>query len=142
MLLKILSSKAAWAVFLVAAVVLLAVGSDHPPATSAGARISQLESLVKCPGCEDLSIAQSNASSSVALRTQVVGWVHDGWSNQRIEQAVVDRYGPSGLLVPNSGARSVLYLVPLGAIGVAVVLLGIFLWRRQRSNRPAPGRAS
>jgi cytochrome c-type biogenesis protein CcmH/NrfF len=126
-------------VFLVAAVAVLAVGSHHPPASSYSARISQLDSLVKCPGCEDLSIAQSNASSSVALRGQVAGWVRQGWSNQQVEQAVVDRFGPSGLLVPESGARSVLYLVPLGSIAVAVVLLGAFLWRRQRSERAAVG---
>ncbi|MGH9171859.1 MAG: cytochrome c-type biogenesis protein CcmH [Acidimicrobiales bacterium] len=135
---KLLSSRVAWGLFAVAAVAVLAVGSDHPPPTSAAARISQLESLIKCPGCEDLSIAQSQAASSVALRGQVVAWVHDGWSNQRIENAVVDRYGQSGLLVPATGARSVLYLVPIGLIVVAAVLLGLFLWRRQRSARASP----
>lgn len=130
---KLLSSRVAWSVLLVIAVALLAVGSINPPSSSAAARISRLDSIIKCPACEDLSIAQSAAPSAVALRVEVAGWVHRGWSNQRIEQAVVDDYGPGGLLLPPaSGIDGALYFVPLGAIASAAVALGSFFWRRQR----------
>lgn len=130
---KVLSSRSAWGVLGVLAIVLLVIGSINPPVSSASARISRLDSIVKCPACEDLSIAQSNAPTSVTLRDEVATWVHAGWTDQRIEQTIVDRYGQSGLLLPSaSGLGALLYAVPLAAIGAAAVCLGWFFWRRQR----------
>lgn len=130
---KILSSRAAWALLGVVTVVLLVIGSINPPSSSASARMSRLDSIIKCPACEDLSIAQSDAPTSVTLRNEVANWVQAGWSDQRIEQAIIDRYGPSGLLLPaDSGVDALLYAVPLVAIGGAAGGLGWFLWRRQR----------
>jgi cytochrome c-type biogenesis protein CcmH len=135
---KLLSSRVAWALLLVIAVVLLVIGSITPSVSSAEARISRLDSIIKCPACEDLSIAQSDAPTSVTLRNDVATWVHAGWSDRRIEQAVVARYGPGGLLLPAaSGIDAALYFIPLGAIGIAVVLLAVFLWRRQRRSTAA-----
>ncbi|HXY42903.1 MAG TPA: cytochrome c-type biogenesis protein CcmH [Acidimicrobiales bacterium] len=132
-MIKLLSSRLAWAILLVIAIVLLVIGSINPPASSTAARISRLDSLIKCPGCEDLSIAESEAPSSVTLRNEVAVWVHDGWSNERIEQAVVARYGQSGLLLPSAaGVDAALYFIPLGAIAVAAGVLGSYFWRRQR----------
>jgi cytochrome c-type biogenesis protein CcmH len=130
---KLLSSRLAWALLLAIAIVLLVIGSINPPVSSAAARISRLDSIVKCPACEDLSIAQSDAPTSVTLRNEVAGWVHSGWSDQRIEQAVVARYGPGGLLLPSgTGVEAALYFIPLGAIAAAAAVLGWYFWRRQR----------
>jgi cytochrome c-type biogenesis protein CcmH len=130
---KFLSSRLAWALLLVVAVGLLVIGSINPPSSSAAARISRLDSIIKCPACEDLSIAQSDAPTSVTLRNEVAGWVHSGWSDQRIEQEVVSRFGPGGLLLPSAtGVEAALYFIPLGAIAIAAVALASFFWRRQR----------
>jgi cytochrome c-type biogenesis protein CcmH len=130
---KILGSRIAWGLLAVITVVLLVVGSINPPSSAAAARISRLDSIIKCPACEDLSIAQSDAPTSVTLRNDVAAWVHAGWSDQRIEHVVVSRFGPGGLLLPEaSGVDALLYAVPLGAIGVAAACLGWFFWRRQR----------
>jgi cytochrome c-type biogenesis protein CcmH/NrfF len=136
---KILSSRIAWAVLAASAVVLLAIGSVHPPPSTAAARTSYLDSIIKCPACEDLSIAQSDAPSSLTLRHEVAGWVATGWSNQRIEQAVVARYGYGGLLLP-AGSRldATLYVVPVALIGVAAIGLGSYFWRRRRRPAVAP----
>jgi len=133
---RVLSSRLAWVALLVTAIVLLSIGSVHPPASTAASRASYLDSIVKCPACEDLSITQSDAPSAVTLRHEVAGWIAAGWSNQQIEQAVVARYGPGGLLIPTgSGLDAALYVVPIAVIGVAALGLGSFLWRRRR--RPA-----
>ncbi len=135
-MMKALSSRIAWALLLVIAIVLLLIGSITTPVSSATARISHLDSIIKCPACEDLSITQSDAPTSVTLRNEVAGWVHSGWSDQRIEQEVVARYGPSGLLLPSgSGIDAALYAIPLGAIAVAALSLGWFFWRRQLRRR-------
>jgi cytochrome c-type biogenesis protein CcmH len=130
---RILGSRPAWALLGVVAVALLVIGSINRPTSSATARVSRLDSIIKCPACEDLSIAQSDAPTSLTLRNEVTAWVHAGWSDQRIEQTVVDRYGPGGLLLPAaSGVDTLLYAIPLGAIGAAAACLGWFFWRRQR----------
>jgi len=136
---KVLSSRIAWVALAATAVVLLAIGSVHPPASTAAARTSYLDSIIKCPACEDLSIAQSEAPSSMTLRHEVADWVAAGWNNERIEQAVVARYGPGGLLIPaGSGLDATLYLVPLAAISAAGVGLGSYLWRRRGSPAVVP----
>lgn len=133
---KVLSSRISWVVLAVLAVVILVVGSGRPAPSAASARISKLDSLIKCPGCEDLSIAQSQAPSSVTLRNEVATWVQAGWTDQAIENAVVARFGPSGLLVPQArGVAWALYLVPIGLIGTGALCLGLFLWKRQRRWR-------
>ncbi len=126
------ASQAAWLVLAVVAVSALTFGSIHDNPSSDAARVSQLDSIIKCPACEDLSIAQSDAPSAVALRHRVSTFVSQDWSNARIEAWVTDRYGSNALLVPpTSGLSETLYVVPVVAIGVAVVGLGWYLWRRR-----------
>lgn len=123
----------------VLAVVLLAVGSVHPPPTTTGARIAHLEAVIKCPSCEDLSLSESNAPSALTLRREVATDVRAGWSDQRIENWVVARYGPGGLLEPEaSGASLALYVVPGAIVVGAAACLGWALWRRRRVS-PAAG---
>jgi len=128
------SSRTAWLFIAVIAVAVLAIGSSHGGGSNVKAREAQLDSLIKCPACQDLSIAQSDAPSSMALRRRVAGFVKQAWSNARIEAWVTGRYGTDALLVPpSSGANATLYIVPVAAIGLAVAGLGWYLW----SRRPA-----
>lgn len=130
-----LASRAAWLLLAAVAIAFLAYGSWHTSPSSAKARIASLDSLIKCPACEDLSIAQSDAPSSVTLRHEVARFVDKGWSDARIESWVTARYGSDALLIPqSSGDSAVLYLVPIGLVGLAVAGLGWYLWRR----RPGP----
>jgi cytochrome c-type biogenesis protein CcmH len=130
---RVLGSRASWALLGLVAVVLLVIGSINPPSSAASARIARLDSIIKCPACEDLSIAESDAPTSVTLRNEVATWVHAGWTDQRIEQVVIGRYGPGGLLLPaSSGAGVLLYALPLGAIAAAAACLSWFFWRRHR----------
>ena len=77
--------------------------------------------------------------SAVSLRHRVATFVHEGWSDARIEDWVVGRFGSNALLVPpTSGVSSTLYLVPTVLVGGAAVGLGYFLWRR-RSPRDGAG---
>lgn len=104
------------------------------PATqsSAATRIAHLESLVKCPSCEDLSVAQSNATTAVAVRHEIAADVAAGKSDDQILTSIEDAYGPSILLSPpTSGLGVLLWVVPL-AVVVALVVVGIRLRARWR----------
>ncbi|MHB1986765.1 MAG: cytochrome c-type biogenesis protein [Acidimicrobiales bacterium] len=127
------ASRAAWATLAVIAVAVLAFGSVHPGPSPGGARAAQLDSVIKCPACEDLSIAQSDAPSSITLRHEVARFVAQGWSDGKIEAWVTARYGSDALLVPpTTGASEMLYIVPVAAVGVAAGGLGWYLWRRRQ----------
>lgn len=128
--------RLAWLGLAVAAVALLALGSVHPPRSSESARSAYLDSVLKCPSCEDLSIAESDAPSAVTLRRRVSRWVGEGWSNARIEQAVVASYGESELLVPESGGvNTTLYVVPVALIAIAAAGVGWHLYERHKPRR-------
>ncbi len=131
---SLLATRSAWALLAALAVAFLAFGSVHGNPDSPKARISSLDGIIKCPACEDLSIAQSNAPSAVTLRHEVARFVDEGWSDARVESWVTNRYGAAALLVPSSaGAGETLYLVPVGLVGLAVAGLGWYLWRRRPS---------
>jgi cytochrome c-type biogenesis protein CcmH len=135
--LSVVSSRPAWLLVVVVAAVALGVGSVHSGQTSSAARIAHLDSVIKCPSCIDLSIAQSDAPIAVGLRAEVAAWVHEGLSDTRIEQLVVARFGEQVLLVPSgSSADVLLWAVPVGVVGLAGVLLAMYLWRRRRLEVP------
>ena len=110
----------------VAAVVVLALVST--PATSSTAqRVAHLETLVKCPSCQDLSVAQSTSSSALAVRHEIETLVAKGESDTQILTSIEAAYGPSILLSPStSGLGALLWLLPSAVfvgLGVTVVVL-------------------
>lgn len=127
---KTLRSFRLWCVALVA-VAALAIATA-PSAPSAATRIAHLESLVKCPACEDLSVAQSNATSALAVRNEIVAKVHQGRSDSQILTSLEDVYGPSILLSPpTSGLGVILWAGPLLVL-VLIAIVGVRLARRRR----------
>lgn len=120
---------------------LLVVGARRPTSTPAASRIAALESEIRCPSCEDLSIAQSDATSATGLRHEVSALVHGGWSDAAIEAKVESQY-PGTLLVPTGGAGVLAIALPLGAIAIGgVALIGVLRSRRRRGGSSAADEA-
>ncbi len=91
-----------WTALGVVLVVALIVGSgvlSSPPPTAAQ-RASAIESALRCPSCEDLSVAESSASTAVTVRATVTQLIAEGRTDQQIESYLVDRYGSSIVLDP------------------------------------------
>ena len=113
----------AWTFLAALVLVAVAVVLVNPHAPSAAARVAHLETLVRCPSCEDLSVAQSTSTSSLAVRHEIAQLVAAGVSDSSILTRLESTYGPSVLLSPpTSGIGVVLWLVPL--LGV-LVLIGV-----------------
>ena len=126
---KVLRSFSLWAGALV--VVLALVLMTAPSAPSAQSRIGHLESLVKCPSCENLSVAQSNATSSVAVRDEIRQRVRAGESDNQILTSLEATYGTSILLSPStSGLGALLWLAPLVLV-LALIFALVRLSRRR-----------
>lgn len=110
------------------------LGSGGRP--SPAARVAAIDSQVRCPSCEDLSVAQSQASSAVAVRHQVAHLVAVGRTDQEVESALVAEYGPTILLrPPTSGLSSVVWILPAVGGAAAVAALAALFWRRSRQLR-------
>lgn len=128
-----MTGRPAWMALAVVVVALLAFGSVHGRAGPSG-RVAYLESVIKCPSCADLTIAQSDSSSADELRALVTRWVREGRSNAWIEQQVVDHYGSAELLSPPaSGLDAALWVVPVAAIAIGCSGLAWFLVRRRNA---------
>lgn len=110
------------------------LGSSGRP--SAAARAAALDSQIRCPSCEDLSVAQSSASAAIAVRHEVARLAREGQTDQQIEQRLVAQYGPTILLrPPTSGLTAVVWVLPVVGGIAAVGTVGTLFWRRSRLLR-------
>ncbi len=126
---KVLRSFSLWCVAFVA-IAALAVAL-RPSDSSAANRIAHLETLVRCPSCDDLSVAVSNATSAVAVRHEITEKVHEGESDDKILTSLEDVYGTSILLSPStSGLGILLWLVPL--LGLLLLVVSALRLARRR----------
>ena len=131
------------ALAVLAAALVVGSGVASSAAPTAAQRAAALETQIRCPSCEDVSVAQSSASSAIAVRHEVERLASAGMSDHAIEQRLVAQYGSSILLSPpDSGLSSLVWLLPLVAGLVAVGGLGVFFWRRSRSWRRLRAEAS
>ncbi len=126
---RVVGSFRFWILAVVAVLVIALV--SVPAGSSSAQRISHLESLVKCPSCQDLSVAQSTSSSALAVRHEITTLVHEGQSDSQILTTIEDAYGPSILLSPStSGLGTLLWLLPT-ALFVGLVVTALTLRRRR-----------
>jgi cytochrome c-type biogenesis protein CcmH len=115
-----------------AVALLVGSGAFDTPAPAAATRIASLERVVRSPNSPDLSVAQSNDPSSIAIRHEIVGAVEAGEGDQAILNGLTAKFGTSILLVPPAGGLdSILWLVPL-ALGVGAVAGGVVAIARRR----------
>jgi cytochrome c-type biogenesis protein CcmH/NrfF len=117
---------------LVVAAVFLGIGSVHRAVSSDASRINYLESVLKCPSCEDLSIGQSRDPVALRLDAQVTDEVERGLTNSAIESSVLAEF-PHAILLPQGGLGALVIALPLGGIALGGAAVGLVLWRRRRA---------
>ena len=132
-----------WTVFGLVLVVALIVGSGvlSGSAPTPEQRASAIESDLRCPSCEDLSVAQSSAPTAVTVRATVTQMVAEGQTDQQIDRYLVSRYGGSIVLdPPDHGVTLVVWLLPvLGGLAAAAGLAVIMVRRRTLGPDPDDG---
>jgi len=129
-----LKTWGAWMALGVVVVVALAVVMWPNGSQSPAARAHDLETQFKCPECQGLSVADSQAPTSRAIRADIKRRIQAGQSDEQIRRAYVDNYGESILLTPqDSGVSLLVWILPivvlaLGATGI------VFALRRNRGQ--------
>lgn len=92
-------------------------------------RANHLDSQLRCPVCQGLSVADSHSSTSLAIAADVRRRVAAGQSDDEIRAAYVARYGQWILLDPAGRAGAVAWALPIAGIAGAVTLVGVALRR-------------
>ena len=131
-----------WTALGVVLVVALVLGSGVLTSSTptAAQRAVAIESVVRCPTCEDLSVAQSTAPTAVAVRGAITQLIAEGRTDQQIQEYLTARYGSSIVLDPPASGWSLLvWILPLLAGLVAATALVALLVRRRRLSPGGPG---
>ncbi len=114
----------------------LAVGGgalDSAPPTPAQ-RAAAIEATIRCPSCEDLSVAVSSAPTAVAVRTTIRQQVAAGRTDRQITEYLAARYGAGIVLTPPASGWSLLvWVLPVAGVLAAALVLAVVLVRRRRS---------
>ena len=135
-----------WALLGVVVVVALAVAAVGGGAgrESDAERAERLASGIRCPTCQGLSAAESDAKAANAVRAEVTRRVAQGQSDEQIRQALVDRYGREILLTPEGeGVAAIVWALPVAALVIAGAGLALHLSRGREfaarsGKRPPP----
>jgi cytochrome c-type biogenesis protein CcmH len=127
---KLIKSFWTW---LAACVLVISAAFISAPSTSGiSSRTTHLETLVKCPSCDDISVAVSNSTSAIAVRNEIAASVKSGKTDTQILTSLENRYGTQILLSPStSGIGAILWLGPLLAV-LAIVFIGLRIRRRAK----------
>jgi len=108
---------------------------DETPMTNSQ-RATVLENQLKCPACQDLSVAQSSSASSRAVRAQIKVDIARGMSDSEIIDQLTARYGNAVLLTPPAGGISnILWAVPVGIVVVAAGVIVLIMRRRKQPSQ-------
>jgi cytochrome c-type biogenesis protein CcmH len=124
---------------------LLAALGAAPAAVAAPApqtTLPAIEKQVMCVVCKT-PLAVANGPQAEAQRRQIRELIAAGLTEQQIKDELVDEYGERVLALPDDdGFQLAVYLVPLGVVLLALLLLLLVLpsWRRSarvRAQQPA-----
>jgi len=130
-----------WVILAVALGVALAIGAGggHSSASTPAQRAAALDGELRCPSCDDLSVADSSAASAVAIRQLVLADTEAGESQASIVSYLQSRYPGILLRPPASGIEGLVWYLPIVGFVVAVVAVVVVFRRRQSGpTRPAP----
>ncbi|MET0628843.1 MAG: cytochrome c-type biogenesis protein CcmH [Acidimicrobiia bacterium] len=105
-------------------------------ATTPAERAHSIAAGLKCQECQGLSVADSNASTSSAIRADIKRRIAAGESDGEIRQYFVDKYGETILLEPQStGISLIVWVLPVVVIAAGALGIVFALARNRREPR-------
>ena len=124
---------------------LLAAGlRGSPPPTSIQDRVRAVASGLRCPVCQDLSVADSPSALAREMRDRIATELAAGRSPDAIRQEFVHAYGDWILMSPpRHGVAMVAWIIPalLFGAGLAIAIFSVARWTHADRERREPGAA-
>jgi cytochrome c-type biogenesis protein CcmH len=113
-----------------------------PPDDQVDARTQAITSVLRCPVCQGLSVADSTSAAAVMMQRHTRALVAAGYDPMDIEDYYVSKYGQFILLDPkDDGMNRLAWVGPLLAAGFGLWMAATFL-RVSSSRGAAPAAAS
>lgn len=120
----------AGAVVVIVAAALLARGGGEP--ASIEDRAQAISAGLRCPVCQNLSVADSPSRLAGEMRAEVEGQLRAGRTDDEVRAFFVARYGEWVLLEP----RSLLpFVIPIAAVALGVGAWLVVVRRRPRAEQ-------
>jgi cytochrome c-type biogenesis protein CcmH len=116
-----------------------------PPLTGAtlASETHRVGSLLRCPVCQGMSIADSPSEMAVNMKHQVGQLLARGYTEEQILKYFELSYGQFVLLKPKfEGVTSMVWVLPVVALLLGAVVLFFTLRRLQRAPVPSPNAAT
>jgi cytochrome c-type biogenesis protein CcmH len=118
--------------------VIVAATSEPPRPLTIEERVEGIASRLRCPVCQNLSVADSPSRLAGEMRETIGDRLRAGQSPAEIRAYFVDRYGQWILLSPRGTGLGLLpWLAPAAALAVGALAVGAVLMRRRREE-PSP----
>jgi cytochrome c-type biogenesis protein CcmH len=107
-----------------------AASEEHPT-------LAELEQEVICPTCHT-TLALSSSPIADRMRAFISARIAAGDTKSEIKSELVDQFGESVLAAPpKKGFNLLVWLLPLVAVAVAAVVIGLLARRWSRARAPA-----
>jgi cytochrome c-type biogenesis protein CcmH len=136
--------KSYLATLLIATILASTIAVPAAPAADPRASLPDIEDEVMCPTCGTV-LAHAFSPQAERERIFIRGQIEQGKTKQQIKDALVAEFGEDILATPrDKGFDLVAYLVPIGAVLLAVagIALGLMRWRRQGQAAGEPAAPS
>lgn len=127
-----MSPRLNWIVLAVVLAGALAAGTrDESGPVTEDQRVERITSVVRCPTCQGLSVAQSDAPAARSIEDEVRRRIQAGESEGQIKDYLVSRYGQGVILMPEAeGVGLLVWALPV--LGAAAAVGGLVLVLRGR----------
>jgi cytochrome c-type biogenesis protein CcmH len=128
------------AVLLLGSPLALADGPADPGEVKSNATLPDIEDEVMCTIC-GTALQLANSPQANRERAFINDLIAKGKTKDEIKDALVDEYGPAVLAVPDAeGFDLAAFVVPVGGVLIALLLIGLAArrWRRSAAASPAP----
>ncbi|HEX7421102.1 MAG TPA: cytochrome c-type biogenesis protein CcmH [Thermoanaerobaculia bacterium] len=98
-------------------------------------KTNEVASLLRCPVCQGMSVADSPSEMAVNMKHQVREMLARGDSKEQILESFERSYGQFVLLKPKfKGVNSLVWLLPIVAIGIGVFVISRTISRRRAGH--------
>lgn len=102
------------------------------------ARTVEIASLIRCPVCQGMSIADSPAEMAINMKHQVHALLERGYTQDQVLDYFVRSYGQFVLLKPEfRGVNTLVWILPLIALAIGVTLVLVKAKRLQQAGNPS-----